>query len=80
MTAKAMFEKLGWKIINAEDDDTIYYKKVKGQAVYYLEFHLDFASYYTYGVAKDHEINNSLNVDEHLAITQQLKELGWLDG
>jgi hypothetical protein len=82
MTAKDMFEALGWELgILKEDDrdDILYYRKKQGSATYDLDFYLQDKTYWSYGYVHGREINCPLGVDEHLAITQQMKELGWLD-
>ena len=82
MTAKEMFEALGWELVDSPEDyrdEIIYYTKTQGSAVYDLDFYLDDKTYYSYGIVKGHEIGYPLNTQEHLAITQQMKELGWIE-
>jgi hypothetical protein len=82
MTAKEMFEALGWVLGEMKDeyrDDIVYYQKKQGSATYDLDFYFEDKTYYSYGFAKGHNINCPLNVDEHKAITQQMKELGWIE-
>ena len=80
MTAKEMFEALGCVIdIENEYDDNIIYKNVHGNANYYIDFCLIDRTYQTYGFAKGHDINNPIDIKMHKAITQQMKELGWID-
>jgi len=82
MTAKEMFEALGWELgILKEDDrdDILYYQKNEGSAEYDLDFFFEDKTYCAYGFVKGYNIRYMLNAQEHLAITQQMKELGWLD-
>jgi hypothetical protein len=82
MTAKEMFEALGWKLVDSPEDyrdEIIYYTKKQGNAEYDLDFYLDDKTYYSYGTVKGQNINCPLSIDEHLAITQQMKELGWIE-
>jgi hypothetical protein len=78
MTAKEMFEKLGWNLVYARHDDFFYSKKI-GDALYDLIFYLEDKTYEVYCTAKEHDITYPLNANEHLAITQQMKELGWIE-
>ena len=76
-----MFEALGWELgILKEDDrdDILYYQKKQGSATYDLFFYLEDKSYYPYGYVHGRNINCPLNIGEHLAIHQQMKELGWI--
>ena len=76
-----MFKALGWELVDSPEDyrnEIIYYTKTQGSVVYDLDFYLDDKTYEVYGTAKGHGINYPLNAQEHLAITQQMKELGWL--
>lgn len=82
MTAKEMFKVLGWKLGKLKDDEKdyiVYYQKKDGSAEYDLDFYLEDKSYYSYGYAKGYNINCPLSVDEHKAIHQQMKELGWIE-
>ena len=82
MTAKEMFEALGWELVSTREDyrnGILYYTKTQGSAVYDLDFYLDDKTYFAYGTVKGQNINCPLSIDEHLAITQQMKELGWID-
>jgi len=71
MTAKEMFEKLGYKIEH-NDEDNLYY--VNDGLL--IQFDLIYREYCVY--FKNNEIA-SISCEEHKAITQQLNELGWLD-
>ena len=78
MTAKDMFEALGWILVYKKHTDFLYSKRI-GAALYDLVFYLDDKTYEVYDTAKGHDTNYQLNAQEHLAITQQMKELGWLE-
>ena len=81
MIAQEMFEALGWELVELkedEKDDILCYQKKQGSATYDLVFYLEDKTYYSYGYVHGREINCPLSLDEHLAITQQIKELGWL--
>lgn len=73
-----MFEVLGWQLVYKKHTDFFYSKRI-GSALYDLVFYLDDKTYEVYGTAKGHDINYPLNAQEHLAITQQMKELGWIE-
>jgi hypothetical protein len=82
MTAKEMFEALGWELgeLNVyERDDILYYRKKEGSAEYDLIFFFEDKTYGVDGFTKGYGIRYNLNAQEHLAITQQMKELGWLE-
>ena len=66
MTAKEMFEKLGYKYFKY--DDFIQFEKDNGD---WISFDLDDKSYC-------HEDRQGITLKEHIAIHQQMKELGWL--
>ena len=78
MTAQDMFEALGWKL-GERKDEYLYYQKKQGNAEYDLDFYLDDKTYYAYGYMGDYKIRYMINAQEHLAITQQMKELGWIE-
>ena len=72
MNAKEMFEKLGYK--------QVFYKS----EIHYLcnveciKFYLGFKQYVT--TDKDGTENSwAITFEEHLAIHQQMKELGWIE-
>lgn len=79
MTAKEMFEKLGYKLRQNDnffiqynnffdDDATISFCKIDKK---YTCF---------YGEYEEEDVDlREITIEEHKAITQQLKELGWLD-
>jgi hypothetical protein len=66
MKALEMFEKLEYKC-NKSEHNIIYAK-----SNYDITFSLPYKEYYT-------NDGTSITVEEHLAIHQQMKELGWLD-
>lgn len=65
MTAKEMFEELGYEA--ESDDDIIHYKNDLDNVMFYID-HEEYT-------------NDVFCVDSklHKAITQQMSELGWLD-
>lgn len=77
MTAKEMFEKLGYK----------YYKKTSYGSIIYrnYDFDMDLGLEITFHYDGNYEIESLnrhfdciMSVQLHQAITQQMKELGWL--
>lgn len=80
-TAKEMFEKLGYDLdVDVEDGEITYIKVSDSRtATYFVDFYLDDKSYYAYGFAKGHDINNPIDMEMHKAIDQQLKELRWVE-
>lgn len=77
MTAKEMFEKLGYE--KQVYDDFIVYVKGNYIMFHIIEFHLKNKIVQSH--REDCEIGDvikSLTVDEFKAIHQQMKELGWL--
>ena len=77
-----MFEALGWHLGKMKDeyrDDIIYYEKNQGSARYDLDFYLEDKTFYAYGFSKGYDLNCPLSINEHLAIHQQMKELGWIE-
>jgi hypothetical protein len=80
MNAKEMFEELEWALSYKSNYETLYYIKKVSKAVYEINFYLEDRTYDVCGFVKGHDVIYQLNAQEHLAITQQLKELGWLDG
>jgi len=68
MTAKEMFEALGWKIV--QDDKYIIEYTITKHYPSILIFHL---------VYKEYHCNNAISVDTNQAITQKMKELGWIE-
>lgn len=74
MTAKDIFEFLGWKITTDEYDTLIYTYKTNEDLYLKIRFNkLDkvFQIYY------NHESMNVLNIDDLKAINKQIEELGW---
>jgi hypothetical protein len=81
MKAKEMFEKLGYKYYGIVKDDMLFYKKGKEVGIVFYLTSLE------YFVGKPLECLNdgyeqgelhSVALEEHKAIHQQMKELGWL--
>ena len=82
MTAKELFESLGYKQ-TTNDDSLIEYRGVNyGDGGYiYITFYLGWQEYEV-GYANIYQINIEkvvpLTSKEHEAITKQMKELGWI--
>ncbi|MDL2276362.1 NUDIX hydrolase [Breznakia sp. OttesenSCG-928-G09] len=75
-TAREMFEELGYKL--TESDSSLCYEFRK----FRIEFDFNFKEYTFYEFDKEYPTLQevvSVDVKEHKAIHQQLKELGWLD-
>ena len=72
MTAKKMFEKLGYTCL--EIDVAITYRKRPSTCINEIVFRLDFEKY----IAIEPIGGLFIDADTHKAITKQMKELGWL--
>ena len=70
MTAKDMFEALGWYKSDESNDEILFFQKKQGSATYDLDFYFEDKTYWSYGYAHGREINCPLGADEHLAITK----------
>lgn len=83
MTAKEMFEKLGYKKCDKSNKRVLGYKKIFMRNDYFIEFGIETKQFIIYRETfKLDEIIDEIrvcNFDEYKAITQQMKELGWLD-
>lgn len=71
-TAKEMFEKLGFSI-DEQDEEVIAYSDDNYRVIFY--FINKTYSFYR----KEDDVSSWVHVVLHQAITQQLKELGWLE-
>ena len=71
-TAKEMFEKLGFSI-DEQDEEVIAYSDENYRVLFY--FINKTYSFYR----KEDDVSSWVHVVVHQAITQQLKELGWLE-
>ena len=86
MTAKEMFEELGYKIA-VKDDEVLMYSQELGNGTKFIyfrliykaisEYHLGYGGYVLYD--SNSKVQITFTAIEHKAITQQMKELGWLD-
>ena len=74
MTAKEMFESLGFKDTNSDESEINYVIK-KGMCVGYIRFFVMQREYRVWIPSK----YDFIPVEWHKAIHQQMKELGWLD-
>ena len=71
MEAKEMFEKSGYET-RLEDTSTISYVNYnKNGNIIIIGFHVNRKLF--------HSTDRHINVEEHLAIHQQMKELGWIE-
>ena len=73
MTAKKMFEELGYTCMNSEG--VITYRKHIGTCVCEIDFWFDFEEYSSIETLG----RLLIDADTHKAITKQLEELGWLN-
>ncbi len=76
-TADEMFEELGYKKEENEEEISYTFKDS-----WVLCFGKEFKEYYTHDyVGVNNFVGNavSININEHIAIHEKLKELGWLD-
>ena len=82
MSAKEMFEKLGYKQELQYDEDfkddliAIRYKSKHNIEIIFDLWDCDFVKF---GKIWENLGNSSINMEELQAINQQVKELGWLD-
>lgn len=65
MTAREMFEKLGYELIHNIEYQIMYYNSRYDTYIYF------------YKTRKRIEITNEFTLEELQAINQQIKELGW---
>ena len=70
MNAKEMFEELGYEFLPR----TGYLLRYKSKD-YFLTFWIEEKKY----IKNDYNCEYAINIKEHQAIHQQMKELGWLD-
>jgi len=76
MTAKEMFKELGYKLKNSNDEEIEYIEDIESRYKNTITFELigkkyDCTSYFTSSIYITPKL--------HQAITQQLKELGWIE-
>lgn len=67
MTAKEMFEALGYKQV------------LYAQFIEYTSSSFDEGEFYIIFYDEKYDSNAWLDIETHKAITQQMKELGWLE-
>ena len=79
MTAKEKFEQLGYIQIENNEEEIKYRRECLGQASDYIYFELRHKRYGAYFRELGYFMCLSISLEEYKAITQQLKELGWLD-
>lgn len=71
MTAKEMFEELGFKQIR-NNEDWMLYESIYDDFMIY--FDKEFRTY----TFKCNNLPVNVDIAEHMAITKQMKELGWI--
>lgn len=82
MTAKELFESLGYKQ-TTNDDSLIEYKGINDVDGFYkyIIFYLGWKEYEV-GYSNIYQVNTDrlgyVRINEHEAITRQMKELGWI--
>jgi len=84
MKAKDMFEALGYKIVSSKDEEVLIYFSGDRYLYFILkETHIYGKSkgYGAYIILDDSgkKIQTTISINLHLAITQQMKELGWIE-
>lgn len=78
MKAKEMFEKLGYHL-RLSDSSTLMYSDNCDSCYEEIIFYLNNKTYSSIFFDEEEIDNRYITIEEHKAITQQLKELGWLD-
>lgn len=76
MSAKEMFDFLGYTITTDDYDMLVYTYKMQNDLYLKIKFNLLDKMIQIY---YNHEMANCLNVDDINAINKQVEELGWLD-
>lgn len=77
MTAKEMFEELGYSLV--ENSLGLKYQKLVADMLWVIYFDIRF-EYLTTGIINDeYETYHILDMDELKAINKQCEELGWLE-
>lgn len=71
MTAREMFEKLGYGYRELDDDDVFQYSRANSIVIRFYKKEREFCSVEFFGP-------KNINMDEFKAIQKQLKELGWI--
>lgn len=85
MTAKEMFEELGYKLtfwnsnFKEAKEYQFVYENDNGRKIEFSKFMFREQIYIRFDKIFETLDNNSLTLDELKAINQQCKELGWLD-
>ncbi len=78
ITAKKMFEELGFEKVG-QNIYTIYYQKKRLELKIDIEFWFDIKTYDIRRLLDGKEMPVNISIKLHKAITQQMKELGWLE-
>lgn len=76
MTANEMFEKLGYEERDGYED-RIVYRSTDGSIL--IVFELSIKEFNIAAYANWNWVAKNISIEEYQAITQQLKELGWIE-
>ena len=79
MNAQEMFEKLGYKKASSHIEQIITNLLSYEKGLYKIDFDLLGKIYIAYKEENDEWTSIIIEIDEHQAITQQMKELGWIE-
>lgn len=79
MNAKEMFEELGYKFLNEGKINRISFMKFEDFSSLSVDFYLDDKDYSVYKDTINHLYRGYVDIKLHQAITQQMKELGWIE-
>ena len=80
MTAKEMFEKLGFELAKDFDFNYIYTGNERKDDLRLVYFDLNYKTYSTHATDEFGDtVYMGVTPELHLAITQQMKELGWIE-
>lgn len=77
MSAKKMFEELGYKQIEYSNSYVVYNKILKQEEKYIIEFHNNDKTFSKYKNRYGNIRDLFINFEEFKAITKQIEELGW---
>lgn len=78
-TAKEMFEELGYGYHFDEFYNKISYRKYLGFIGLNVDFYLKDKDYVAYKDTVHMVVTHNVGIKLHQAITQQMKELGWIE-
>jgi len=75
MSAKEIFEKLGYVIREDDNQDLVYIKTFQNKPDYFLVFYKNTKDFEKY--KNKTNISLCINIEELQAINKQIEELGW---